>query len=491
MTYHKIAGGITLFVMKTILKLNSDTLKFVNITLRNPHHVEIHEGVTVIIGPNGAGKSKLGRIIEQGWNFATNSIKWDESKGKPDITFVEFNDIHSLSGSHIEYYQQRYEATMNDEVPVVRDIFADKIGQHRWHELAERLDLHGIEEKKINFLSSGELRKVLIVSTLMDNPDVLIIDNPYIGLDAPSRELFSEMLASMGDQGVSLILLVSDPADIPAFADEVIPLRDGEIGKPIDLHATPSDELAQAMDALMEWPFDISLMPDTLHRHEGHDVTMQMRDCLVRYGNREILRNLNWTIRQGECWALCGPNGSGKSVLLSLVNADNPQAYANDITLFDHKRGTGESIWDIKERIGYVSPEQHLHFHHSGTVTDVIEQEIRNLRGNYGRISPEMAEEARQWMRLFRIEHLASRRYDTLSQGEQRLTLIIRTIIKHPDLLIFDEPLHGLDASRKRAVRRVIDTIARRENPSIIFVTHCLEERPECVTNIKTIERTL
>lgn len=176
-------------------------------------------------------------------------------------------------------------------------------------------------------------------------------------------------------------------------------------------------------------------------------------------------------------------------VLLSLVYADNPQAYSNDITIFDRRRGSGESIWDIKRRIGYVSPEMHLYFRFEGTVRDVVAQGLRSTTGNYGSISRAASEEAMSWLSLFHLEGLADRRYSTLSTGEQRLVLIARTLIKHPDLLILDEPLHGLDAARKRSVRAVINAIVSRDMPTLIYVTHFLPEVPECVTRTKTLKK--
>ena len=193
--------------------------------------------------------------------------------------------------------------------------------------------------------------------------------------------------------------------------------------------------------------------------------------------------------RRGECWALAGPNGAGKSVLLSLVYADNPQAYSNDITIFDRKRGSGESIWDIKSRIGYVSPEMHLYFRHQGTVADVVAQGLGNTLGSFGRTNASNYEAAMRWLELFHLESFADRRYSTLSTGEQRMVLIARTLIKHPDLLILDEPLHGLDAARKRSVRAVVNALVHRDSPTLIYVTHFLPEVPECVSFTKTLER--
>ena len=472
--------------MKELIKLQSGTLRYIGVELKNPHHVTIPEGVTVIIGPNGSGKSTLGRIIEKGWNIMTNAIS--SAKGKPSITYVEFNDIHSLSGCHVEYYQQRNEATMNDEVPTVKDIMSDKIDLPLWDRLCRQLNIDGIENKKLNYLSSGELRKLLIINTLMSSPDIIIIDNPYIGLDAPSRKLLDEAVAGISASGTSVIMLLCNPNELPPCTDTVIPLTGLTIGVPIACSGNV-EALRSRLMSLMDFAIDTDRLPKSPHKPATHEVTLQMNCCNVRYGNRHIIKNESWKILNGECWALAGPNGCGKSVLLSLIYADNPQAYSNDIVIFDRTRGTGESIWDIKSRIGYVSPEMHLYFRHNGTVAEVIAQGLSNTSGNFARITPLAKEAAWRWIDLFHLEKLAERRYNTLSTGEQRLVLIARTLIKHPDLLIFDEPLHGLDSARKRSVKAAINSLVKRDKLTLIYVTHFLPEVPECVTHTKTLQK--
>ncbi len=468
------------------IQLLSDKLRYVGVTVNNPLHISVEPGVTVVMGPNGSGKSTFGRIIEKGWNIMTNSIS--AGGEKPVIKFIEFSDIHSLSGCHVEYYQQRHEATMNDEVPTVAEIMGENVNSDRWRNLCSRLRLEGVESKKVNYLSSGELRKLLIINMMFQHPDMLIIDNPYIGLDAVSRGLLDEALAEISTGGTSIMLLLCNPGEIPDCTDQVIPMKNLTLGEPVECRGNAA-ALRESMMTLMDYAVDLERVPKSPKEKTAHEVTVELHGCNVSYGDRKIIENESWLIKQGECWALAGPNGSGKSVLLSLIYADNPQAYSNDITLFDRRRGSGESIWDIKRRIGYVSPEMHLYFRFEGVVRDVVAQGLRSTTGNYGLISRAAAEEAMAWLSLFHLEHLAEMRYSTLSTGEQRLVLIARTLIKHPDLLILDEPLHGLDAARKRSVRAVINTIVRRDAPTLIYVTHFLPEVPECVTKTKTLKK--
>lgn len=470
-----------------MIQLLSDTLQYQGIRLQNPHHVVIPEGVTVIIGPNGSGKTTLGRIIEKGWNICTNRIKSDREQLK--IRSIEFYDIHSLAGFSVAYYQQRFESMMNEEVPTVADLMGERIESPRWKQLCNRLRLIDIEDKCINFLSSGELRKLLIVNLLFDLPDVLILDNPYIGLDSASRKLLDNTIEELSSQGVNVVMLLCNPVDIPQNTTTVIPIDNLTIGEPIARQGE-IEKLRQAMNYLFDYAVDLDSIPARrIPVDKDIEVVLNMNKCKVCYGKRTILSEVSWTVKTGERWALAGPNGSGKSTLLSLVYADNPQGYTNDITLFDRRRGTGETIWDIKSRIGYISPEMHLYFNTMSDVVSMVAQGLNNTIGDFRVVTPAQKQEAMRWLKILHIEHLAEHRFNTLSTGEQRLALLARTFIKQPQLLILDEPLHGLDMARKRSVRAIINRLVARDGLTLIYVTHYLSEVPDCVTHTKTLER--
>lgn len=474
--------------MDFLIKLKSDYLRYREAKILNPHRVTIPRGVTAIMGSNGAGKTMLGNIIEKGWNFCTNAIEGCRERLK--IKKIEFADIHSLAGFKVEYYQQRFESMMNDEVPTVAEIFHDRINTSRWQELAAQLLLNDIATKRINFLSSGETRKLLIVNLLFDLPDVLILDNPYIGLDAASRAVLDETISSIVNQGVSVIMLLCNPVDLPSFTDCVIPIHDMEIQEPVLRQGIEIGQFRLKFDYLFDYTINLDrlpLRPEREYDAADTDVVLSLNHCKVKYGSRTIIEDVSWTIRNGECWALFGPNGSGKSTLLSLVHADNPQGYSNDITLFDRRRGSGESIWEIKRRIGYISPEMHLYFNGSGDIKTIVAQGLNDTVGLFCQVKPEQMERAMHWLRILHIEHLADRRFNSLSAGEQRLVLLARTFIKHPQLLILDEPLHGLDAARKRSIRGIINHLVARDGITLIYVTHYLPEVPECVTHTMTL----
>lgn len=218
-------------------------------------------------------------------------------------------------------------------------------------------------------------------------------------------------------------------------------------------------------------------MPANHNEHNlPHKISFSIRDGHARYGDKEIFSGVNWTVRNGEQWVLQGANGSGKSLLLSMVCADNPQGYANDITLFDRRRGSGESIWEIKDAIGYVSPELQRFYKSNATALDILVQGTRNALNKFRPTTEEERELAFRWLDILRIRHLALRRFNELSDGEQRLVLLGAAFIKQPSLLVLDEPLHGLDRRNKENVLRIINEISSRNHTTLIYVTHAPSE---------------
>lgn len=474
---------------ETLLEVVSNTLQYIGIKLATPYPFSIKRGKNyVILGENGAGKTTLANIIESGWNIGMNSIKGDKKSLK--IKSIEFSDIHSLTGCQDSYYQQRFESTANDSIPTVEELIKGKISEEHWNDLCRQLSINDILHKRINYLSSGELRKFLIINLFTDTPDILIVDNPYIGLDAASRDLFNDLLQTIATHGTAVILLLCNTVDIPKFTDYIIPVKQLKVGEMRSCTPDTVSKISAELESIFETKGDINAIPDVaLHKPVDFSTAFELRHCDVKYGSTVILHDVSWTVKAGERWALLGENGSGKSTLLSLVYADNPQGYSNDITLFDHKRGTGESIWDIKRNIGYISPEMHLYFNDVQDTVSVVASGLYDNVGCFRRVTDEMRALAQQWMDALGIGHLSARRFPTLSSGEQRIALIARTFIKNAPLLILDEPLHGLDLCQKRLVADIINKILSYPGRSIVYVTHYEKEIPTAINNIHRLSR--
>lgn len=455
-----------------------------------PVNWRIDEGQQwAVVGPNGAGKTLIADIMQRKFAFKEGEVVFSgDGKVSDFIKSIAFKDIYSLADCRNSYYQQRWHSTETEEMPTVEELLKEYAGSDN---LAKILTLFGIEDllpKRLIFLSSGELRKFLIVRTLLSRPRVLILDNPFIGLDAPSRDLLVEMLGQMTKlNGVQVVLLLSNPNDIPAMITHVLPIHDRTCLPPLTREEFMSDtELiarlfpTEGIHACEEVG-NVCLPVDMSKIASFHEVTLRMEHVKIRYGSRTILEDLDWEIKNGEKWALFGPNGAGKSTLLSLVYADNPQSYANTLYLFDRKRGSGESIWDIKKRIGYVSPEMHLYYKENVPTLNIVGSGFFDSIGLFRKCNAEQETVALEWMKVFGIEHLKDRLFLTLSSGEQRSALLARAFVKDPDLIILDEPLHGLDVSNKKKAAAIIEQFCDRPGKTLIYVTHYPHELPTCV----------
>ena len=406
--------------------------------------------ITAIYGPNASGKTQY---VE----------KMRRQMASDKVRYVAFRDSYGVATDQAYYLQLRWnQHDIDAETPTVAQLLekafretGDDTPERRRQQqhLYETFGLSELLDRYIITLSSGELRKFQLARTLLSQPHTLIIDNPFIGLDAATRDQLRNLLRQLSEtDNLHIYIVVSRRKDIPDYVTDVV-------------------DLSQDTDA----PEVISF----------HDVT-------IRYGDRTILSHLDWTVRRGEHWALSGQNGAGKSTLLSLVCADNPQRYACDIRLFGHRQGeAGMSIWDIKRRIGYVSPEMHRSYHRDLPALHVVASGLKDTVGLYVRPSSEERQQCLWWMRLFGVDHLAERSFLHLSSGEQRIILVARAFVKDPELLILDEPLHGLDDRGRQLVLRLIEAFCSRPEKTLIFVSHYREEWPSCIDHEIYLKRVL
>ena len=438
----------------------------------------------VVIGPNGAGKSLLTGILTRRVALKSGSVTIDDPRGAEAIRTIAFRDIHPPAESREMYYQQRWNTTETDVSPLVAEWFP------AWNfQQDDPFDIAALVSRRAMSLSSGELRKLLVARALQEKPALLAIDNPFIGLDASSREVLDGMLERLCRENIlQCVLTVCDPKDIPAWVRKVLPVAGRTVFPPMEREAFMNDKVLQqrlfGSSVVAEESFAGLLPVDTGASPADYRLAVQMKGVNVVYGGHVVLENFDWTVRRGEKWAVVGANGSGKSTLFSLVCADNPQAYANDIVLFDRKRGTGESIWDIKRRIGYVSPEMHTYYQEPIECVRVVASGFFDSIGLFRRCSEQQMAIARAWLRVFGAEDLSERLFTQASYGEQRLVLLARALVKDPDMLILDEPFHGLDAGRKRLAKAVIEYLADRGGKTLLFVSHYRDEVPDCVNHV-------
>ena len=456
--------------------------------------------VTAVVGRNGSGKTLY--IDQLRKTLASDHIR-----------YIAFADSYGVNVDGQYYLQLRWnQHDIDHETPTVGEllqrsyILTGEDTEERRNlkaQLYELFHMEGLLDKYIITLSSGELRKFQLTKTLFANPQLLIMDNPFIGLDAETRNQLNELLRLLAEKrDVELMLVIAKTDDIPDYVTDVIEFKKSpkqenllpKVKAPFTLGKLPfylKHQEKVPIHVLSDYKQESLLTLPYQDKDYDCQCVVNMKNVCVRYGERTILKDLNWTVINGERWALSGQNGSGKSTLLSLICADNPQSYACDITLFDRPRGSGESIWDIKKHIGYVSPEMHRSYKRNLPAIRIVASGLMDSIGLYATPDEKDYERCKWWLDLFGIADLADRPFLTLSSGEQRLVLLARAFVKDPQLLILDEPLHGLDLWNRRLVKDIIETFCQRRNKTLIMVTHYQEELPSVITHQKFLARNL
>jgi molybdate transport system ATP-binding protein len=465
-----------------------------------------------IVGGNGAGKSVLARALYGGvpvvggeilYHFLARmklqSNEGDHLTPEDFIAHVSFEDHRHLIGTESSYYQSRWNSPGNDSIVRVSDVLpemADNVGNacraHNSSEYARdpvthktgiltQLGIAHLLHEKIVHLSNGEIRKVLIAQALLESPLLLILDEPFVGLDYGTRRALRKIVNHLMTGPMRVIFATSRTDEIPAGITHVLWLDRGEIvgaGEKKKLLRRPPVRGRRIT------PVKKGAFQPRQRRRAKPRVLIEINNASVTYGHARILDDISWVVEEGQNWAVLGPNGSGKTTLLSLILGDNPQAYSNDVRLFGRSRGSGESIWDIKKICGYLSPEIQIHYRKQMTGYEVICSGFFDSIGLYERCSERQEREASAWIRKLRLHNAAEKRFDELSSGEQRMVLMARAAIKRPKLLVLDEPCQGLDLENRALVLATMNEIGRRGIGSLIYVTHRLNEIPDCISHV-------
>lgn len=381
------------------------------------------------------------------------------------------------------YFQQRFNAAESEETETLENyltgIFSKRTGPWTLENVLELLNLGSLRHKSLLKLSNGETRRLALAAGLMKQPVVFLMDHPTTGLDRESRKNFGQLLNVIQQAGMQL-LITCNPQDIPEGMDYVATLDHCGISK---IWSSKEFALHQPMSKVKSWDWNSlrKLLPSNSPEEER---LVSLRNVSISYPGKTILDRVNWEISSGEHWQLKGPNGSGKSTLISLLIAENPQAYAQDIWLFGRKRGTGESIWDVKRPTGFVAPELIRFFPSNQTCKKVILSGLFDTMGLFKKVLPEQEQLAQEWMRLFELEAVADLAIHRLSLVQQRWALLARALIKRPQLLILDEASQGLDSAQRHLFTATVQQICQHSTLGLIFVSHYPEDVPEAVDRV-------
>lgn len=444
----------------------------------------IREGETwAIVGGVGSGKSSLTDVLLGRSRLISGSVEWPivdrlRAAGHPInwpteiIGRVAFKEESRLFSYSRHYYQQRFNF-IEPEDDLTLDQYL-RTGTTATDEELSRIALRlGIEElRPLSFikLSNGQTRRARMAKALLTHPDMLILDEPLVGLDVEGRREVSSILRQLVTEGSRLVLIVPTDA-IPDCVTRVLELKDRKVN-----YAGPREGFVRSQSNVADTPGErprdsTRSVPTTL---------IELKNVSVAYSGKPILHDISWTVQAGECWAILGPNGSGKTTLLSLICGDHPQAYSNHVRLFGRQRGDGDSMWEIKKRIGFFSPELHLYFSEPLTADRTAATGFSDVLVPRP-TTPEQDAIVRELFEYFEVTHLREQHFLRLSTGQQRIVLFIRALVKNPPLFVLDEPFQVLDARTKELARKWID---ERISPdqTVLFVTHDESELPRTVT---------
>ncbi|MCS0295660.1 molybdate ABC transporter ATP-binding protein ModF [Vibrio alginolyticus] len=351
-------------------------------------------------------------------------------------------------------------------------------------QLINDLDLSHLKDSGFRVLSTGETRRVMLARALATQPDLVLLDNPFTGLDIAHRAALARYLHSLS-QNVQLLVTFSRESDMPEWINSIALFSAGKLDSTMDKSSWDNHPIIGQIKSQSEQQSEemMSLIRQHQHSTPFNNPIFELKNGTVEYTDKKIFTDLNWRIDKGQHWQVKGPNGCGKSTLLGLIFGDHPQCYSNDIDIFGKKRGTGETIWEIKQHIGMVSSALHLQYRVNCSALEVILSGFYDSIGLYNQPTRKKMNIANEWLDILHMSQYKKTSFKQLEYGQQRLLLIARAIVKQPTLLILDEPYQGLDFLGRRLVKNTLELIARENLSQLLYVSHYQEDRLDSIKN--------
>ena len=476
------------YISVTDLKISFD-----NNVVINDLNLEIPPAQNIaIVGPNGSGKSVLIDFLSSNLKVHKQSPTYGEDfEPKKDLGLVSFEFQQELYAIDDYNDDTDFMDGVQDKGTLAKDaILLNHDDNKYFQQIVELMNIRYLMDRGIRFLSTGEMRKVLICRALLNKPKLLVIDSPFEGLDKKSRAFLRERLINIM-KTQQCIFLLNENDSLIEECDRTILLQKGKLIADGESKKINQSTEFQALFPEIQKDFKIpKLHIDQEKLCLANELPLiQMKNVSVKYGDVTALNDLTWTVKQKENWLISGPNGAGKSTLLSLITADNPQGYGKDFSLFGKKRGSGETIWDIKKRIGIITSSLQLSYKQPLNALQVVVSGFFDSIGLYQEAKNEQIETAREWLNLLEIKDIHKKYFNELSYGEQRMVLLARAMVKHPLLLVLDEPCQGLDYSNRQLILNLVDYIALNSDTSVLYVSHCHEEDLQCVNKKLTFSK--
>jgi molybdate transport system ATP-binding protein len=453
-----------------------------------------------VIGANGAGKSTLVKAIAGDVPIVQGQAVYhflEEPGLSPSgqvarVAFDTETDLHRRKAG-----LDSFSAEQDGEVTVAEDILWGASGEERPEEgrlmeIARQLGIEHLLGRASHILSSGEAKKVLMVRALLKSPRLLILDEPFEGLDERAKAELKELIDRLMSGPMRVILVTHRFEEISPKITHVLCVKDCRVmleGPAEDVLKRERIPQIFGDGGLGEEGRGLYSEVQKERQTCGPQELIAMKNTTVRYGKHVVLAHIDWTVRRGENWAVLGPNGAGKSKLLELITGDNVQGYANDIQLFGRRKGSGETIWEIKEKLSMVSAEFQMRYQKRIPAYDVVCSGFFDSIGLFQSCTEEQHQVVRKWLGLLKMEDMSAKRFDHLSHGQQRLILLARAMVKSPLLMILDEPCDGLDYANRGKVLDFIEFIGSRTATDLIYVTHHKDELPACITHALILDK--
>ena len=450
--------------------------------------------VWAVLGPNGSGKTVLSEVLAGRRAPSLGTVSFPGGMDPlTDIHVVSFEEqlrVMAEERRHDESWIMH--GKVDEGTPVeefVRAGTASAAGaveaQADIDGLLRQFRIEHLRGRGLRFLSTGEMRKTLLCRALAGRPRMIVLDDPFDGLDVAAQERLRRDIDELADGATTLLVVAARLGDMPDSTTHVAYLEEGTLrfaGARRDFAAPGGADREGGAYMRVDQELDLPA-PPRQELFQPDQPLIEMRNVTVSYGEKRVLAPVDWTARSGEVWHILGPNGAGKSTLLSLVDASNPKAYGQDIRLFGQLRGSGESVWDIKRRIGFVSADFHNSYPSRTTARDAVLSGFRDSAGLYEEPTGYQIQLSERWLDILGIRDRGGDRLRTFSYGEQRAILVARAMVKMPPLLIADEPSQGLDDDHSAFVLSILERVGRETETCVLYVSHKLEFTLECATH--------
>lgn len=517
---------------KSLIKINNCRIEKSRQTVVQNFSWEMKTGEAwLIIGPNGGGKADFLQALDGSFGLKiTPNPSNDEEVSLYSNLFENSVETVSLEraarliqeerdNDESEYIEGGVDHGRTGRIFIAEGITGKIKKGSTLPSIAKELDafpeikLCGVQkilDRGIKYMSTGEIRRTLLARALVSRKKLLLLSDPFAGLDAESRQILLEFFNTIASKQLNdskndstfprIILSMERYVEIPCAITNVLEFTGGKVSfcgtksdyekiveqKNIENEKIRKENYETFAQTVKKLSNDVNSFMGLSASCDESDILVEMHNVNVGWEDHKVLRSLSWTLKKGEHWLIRGSNGSGKTTLLELITGDNMQVFSNDIKIFGKPRGSGETIWEIKHKLGIVSYRLHVEYRMLGgtSLQDVIISGFHDSIGLYETATDTEIAAAKEWLKLGGFAGREKESFGSLSYGEQRAVLILRGAVKCPPLMILDEPCHGLDEEMRQKTLDLISLIAQSGTTTILHVTHEPSEVLECEKHI-------